>query len=83
MELDEAQNRVKEQQIVIDRLTEEIDRLTEDVEDQKILIENLRKDRSSAVRERSRVQDNGRCRIIVMKRTLCAFVSRDSVFKYL
>ncbi|XP_022345225.2 uncharacterized protein LOC111137831 isoform X2 [Crassostrea virginica] len=60
LELDEAQNRVKEQQIVIDRLTEEIDRLTEDVEDQKILIENLRKDRSSAIRERSRVQDNER-----------------------
>lgn len=60
MELDEAQNRIKEQQAVIDRLTEEIDRLTEDVADQKALIGNLSKERSSAVRARSRGQGNGR-----------------------
>lgn len=58
MELDEAQNRIKEQQAVIDRLTEEIDRLTEDVADQKALIGNLSKERSSAVRARSRGQGN-------------------------
>lgn len=45
---------------MIDRLTEEIDRLTEDVADQKALIGNLSKERSSAVRARSRGQGNGR-----------------------
>lgn len=58
MELDEAQNMIKEQQAVIDRLTEEIDRLTEDVADQKALIGNLSTERSSAVRARSRGQSN-------------------------
>ncbi|XP_061198053.1 uncharacterized protein LOC133206137 isoform X2 [Saccostrea echinata] len=49
MELEEAKNKFKEQQIVIDRLTEE-------VEDQKALIEDLSKERDNAVRSRSRGQ---------------------------